>query len=189
MTAGRDLDAARMFVVAAAGPASAQARILTFLDAHADALDRSCRPGHLTASAAVVDPSRSCAAVILHRKLGRWLQPGGHADGDSDLAAVALREATEETRLTGLRLVAPAIDLDVHAIPARPGEPAHVHLDVRFLVLATPGARLQANHESLAARWVGLDDLDDDELALDVSTQRLLRTALLQTASVTPDPH
>jgi 8-oxo-dGTP pyrophosphatase MutT (NUDIX family) len=189
VTAARDLGAARTCVVAAAGPASAQARILTFLDAHADALDRSCRPGHLTASAAVVDPSRSRAAVILHRKLGRWLQPGGHADGDGDLAAVALTEATEETGLTDLRVVAPAIDLDVHAIPARPGEPAHLHLDVRFLALATPGARLRRNHESLAARWVGLDDLDCDELALDISTQRLLRTALLRAVSVTLDPH
>src|SRR5689334_13438796 len=150
------LAVARAQVAAALGPAAARERILAFLDAHPDALDRSCIPGHLTGSAAVVDEERRRALLVLHRKLERWLQPGGHADGDGDLAAVALREATEETGIVGLRAEVPAIDLDVHEIPAVGGDPPHLHLDVRYLVVAPPEATAVRNHESLALRWVTL---------------------------------
>ena len=169
---------ARSQVLDAAGDEATRARILAFIDANPDALLRSCVPGHLTGSAAVVDPLRERALLVLHRKLGRWLQPGGHADGDGDLSRVALREASEETGLAGLAVVAPAIDVDVHEIPPIGSEPAHLHLDVRFLVLAAAGAVPVANHESLAIRWITRDELGDPALALDTSTQRLLRAAL-----------
>jgi 8-oxo-dGTP pyrophosphatase MutT (NUDIX family) len=129
-------------------------RVIDFLDLHPDCLHRTCRPGHLTGSAVVVDPARGRALLIHHAKLNRWLQPGGHADGEGNLALVARKEAVEETGLTGLRLVTPAIDLDRHAIPARPGEPAHDHLDLRFLILAGPSTLALPNDETLGARWV-----------------------------------
>lgn len=146
---------------------AAQEEILAFCDAHEDALHRTCLDGHLTGSALVVDPGRGQALLLHHTKLDRWLQPGGHADGDGNLAAVALREAEEETGIEGLRVVTPAIDVDVHTIPERGDEPEHVHLDVRFLVLTPPNADVAHNHEALAFRWVDVDDpavIASDEL-------------------------
>src|SRR5690606_11839088 len=81
------------------------ARVRALVEAHADCACRSCRPGHLTGSAWIVSPDRQRVALVHHRKLERWLQPGGHADGDTDIAAVAWREATEETGLGRLRLL------------------------------------------------------------------------------------
>jgi 8-oxo-dGTP pyrophosphatase MutT (NUDIX family) len=141
--------------------------ILHHLRDHPDALVRTCRPGHLTGSALVVDPSTRRILVLHHAKLQKWLQPGGHADGDAALDRVALREATEETGIAGLRVVLPAVDLDVHEVRP-PKEDPHLHLDVRFLVVAPPGAREVGNHESTALRWVDLDELgaltDEDGL-------------------------
>lgn len=138
-----------------------QERILSFCDRHPDALYRSCLDGHLTGSALVVDRSRRATLLIHHVKLERWLQPGGHVDGNGDLADAALREATEEVGIDGMRVCEPAIDLDIHEIPERGDEPAHLHLDVRFLVLAPDGAMPTINHESLDARWVTVDDPED----------------------------
>ncbi len=170
------LEPVRRAVRAAPDRDGVQAQMLAFCEAHPDALDRSCRHGHFTASAAVVDPDRSHVLLLLHRKLGRWLQPGGHADGDNDLARVALREATEETGLPGLRVVGGPIDLDVHPIPARPGEPEHLHLDVRYLIEAPVLDVPPGNHESIALRWVSLEDAAG--MDLDLSTRRLLGVAL-----------
>jgi 8-oxo-dGTP pyrophosphatase MutT (NUDIX family) len=172
-----DLALARTHVVDAAVPNGdpTRQRILDFVDAHPDALHRSCVEGHLTGSAMVVDPTTQRFLFMLHAKLGRWLQPGGHADGDGALPGVALREATEETGIEGLRVAAPAVDLDIHRVEP-PGEPAHLHLDVRYLVLAPPGAVANGNHESRALRWAGVAELP--ELELDVGTVRLAHRAL-----------
>ena len=152
-------------------------QVVAFIDGHPDAALRSCAEGHLTGSALVVDASAQRTLLMLHRKLGRWFQPGGHADGDTNLAAVALREASEETGIAGLRVLAEPIDIDVHLVEP-PGEPPHLHLDTRFLVVSPPGAVEEANDESLALRWVteaGLDDLDPP---VDPSTRRLVRRGL-----------
>jgi 8-oxo-dGTP pyrophosphatase MutT (NUDIX family) len=94
---------------------------------------------------------------------------------------VALREAEEETGITGLRIALPAVDLDVHEVPgAVAGDPPHLHLDLRYLVLAPPGARAPGNHESLEVRWVGPDDLE--ALNADASTVRLVHRGLDLTA-------
>jgi 8-oxo-dGTP pyrophosphatase MutT (NUDIX family) len=151
--------------------------VLAFCADHPDALHRSCSEAHLTASALVRDPLDGRFVVLHHRKLGRWLQPGGHADGDGDLARVALREATEETGLAGLAVARPAIDLDVHEVRP-PGEAPHLHLDLRFVVDAPPGSArhaLTGNHESTALRWVTLDDLA--ALDADASLHRLATRA------------
>lgn len=135
-------------------------RILELWGEHGASLaDRITEPGHLTGSALVVDAAGERVLVLFHSKLQRWLQPGGHADGDHELAGVALREATEETGIEGLRVMVPAVDVDIHEIPARGDAAAHLHLDVRFVVVAPPGAVLRRNHESEALRWVSLDEL------------------------------
>jgi 8-oxo-dGTP pyrophosphatase MutT (NUDIX family) len=121
--------------------------------------DRAWRPGHLTGSALVVDAAGAQLALLFHTKLQKWLQPGGHADGDTNLMAVALREATEETGIEGLAVDPTPLDIDVHEVRS-PHEDAHLHLDLRFLVVAPPGAVLVGNHESSELRWVPWRDLD-----------------------------
>ena len=142
------------------GPDDQRDRILAFLEAHPDALHRSCPDGHLTASALVVDATRDRALLMHHRKLDKWLQMGGHADGDADLAAVALKEAFEESGIDGLTLAnrGTPVDLDVHEVRP-PHEPPHLHLDVRFVAVAPAGCVATGNDESHEVRWVDLDDL------------------------------
>lgn len=168
-------------VVSNGPPGPEQDRILDLLAAHDDALDRTCRPGHLTGSALVVDPADSRMLVMFHTKLQRWLQPGGHADGDGDLARVALREATEETGMEGLRVCEPPVDLDVHMVDP-PAEDAHEHHDVRFLVLAPPGAVPVGNHESQELKWVARRDLES--LGVDTGLLRLADRALARLAGL-----
>ena len=137
--------------------AAMTAEIIRFVETHVDCLERTCVPGHLTGSAWIVDSARSRALLVHHRKLDRWLQPGGHADGDPDLLAVARREAREETGLLRLRTVSPAIfDADRHWIPPRGETPGHWHHDLRFLLEADPAEALVVSDESHDVRWVEL---------------------------------
>lgn len=151
-------------------------RMRSFLAAHPDALHRSCRAGHFTGSAVVVDAAAERVLLLFHAKHRRWLQPGGHADGDANLAAVAWREATEETGIAGLRIDPHPLDVDVHPIGARPGEPAHVHLDARFLAVAPPGAVPVGNHESTGLDWFAPEALAG--LGLDAGTHRVVAAGL-----------
>ena len=133
------------------------AEIIRFVEAHADCFLRSCLTGHLTGSAWIIDPTRTRTLLTHHRKLGKWLQLGGHADGETDMLAVALREAREESGLTRLQPVAAApFDVDRHEIPARQGVPAHWHLDLRFLVEGDPAEPLFVSDESHDLAWVDL---------------------------------
>ncbi|HLU40869.1 MAG TPA: NUDIX hydrolase [Microthrixaceae bacterium] len=166
--------------------APSQQRTLDAIGRHGAAVaSRTTAPAHLTASAVVVDPSRRRVLVLHHAKLRRWLQPGGHADGDHELAGVALREAREETGISGLAVLLPAFDLDVHEVDHGDALGAHEHLDLRFLVAAPPGARERGNHESTELRWV-----DERELAELTDEARLLDAVRrgLALARVAPPP-
>lgn len=128
--------------------------------------------GHFTGSAWLVSGDGNRVLLMHHRKLGRWLQPGGHADGDTDLARVALREAGEESGLVGLVGEGDIFDLDRHQIPARADEPAHWHYDVRYVVRAGDSETLLANEESLALAWKPISELAGDVEA-DASLRRM----------------
>lgn len=124
---------------------------------------RSYAPGHLTASAFVLSASGDSLLLIHHRRLGRWLQPGGHVDPeDVDLEAAARREVEEETGLGQLEPdvgQAELLDVDVHVIPAGRGEPEHRHFDVRWLFRAG-GDELVAGSDVADARWVPLAEVE-----------------------------
>lgn len=136
-------------------------RIADFVDGQPSCFLRRCRPGHITASALVLSAERDRCLLVHHRKLGVWVQPGGHADGEPEVQRMALREVQEETGLWDVALAAPThlipLDVDIHSIPEGGGDPRHLHYDIRYLVLATAGGRPRAGPESHDVRWFDLD--------------------------------
>ncbi|MEO5559761.1 MAG: NUDIX hydrolase [Dokdonella sp.] len=139
---------------------------------YADAASRQRLPGHLTGSAWLVSADGQRALLTHHRKLDRWLQPGGHADGDADLARVALREAEEESGLRDLVVESAIFDIDRHRIPARGDEPDHWHYDVRYVVRATASEQFEVSDESHALAWRDIAKLATDG-AIDDSVRRM----------------
>jgi 8-oxo-dGTP pyrophosphatase MutT (NUDIX family) len=132
--------------------------MLTFLAAHPDCFERALEIGHFTGSAWLENNDGSKALLMLHTKLDRWMQLGGHCDGDSDVLAVALKEAQEESGIMGIEPVTTAIfDIDVHLIPASSKHTAHYHYDVRFLLRVTSDEDFVQNSESKELRWIGKD--------------------------------
>ena len=146
---------------------------LALLEDPADPFVRARLAGHFTGSAWVVSADGQRTLLTHHRKLDRWLQPGGHADGDPDLARVALREAEEETGVPGLHLEDGTIfDLDRHWIPERGEVPGHWHYDARYVVLAGADERFVVSGESHALAWREVADVAIDP-ASDESMRRM----------------
>lgn len=149
-------------------------QLAQFVEAHEDCFERSLLIGHVTGSAWVMDFERTHALLTHHEKLDKWLQLGGHADGDAHVLNVALREAREESGLASVRAVTDAIfDVDIHGIPARGAEPEHFHYDVRFLFEADRHEPLRITSESKDLQWVPLDRIE--ELTQEESMLRMVR--------------
>lgn len=144
------------------------------LDDDHDPFGRERLAGHYTASAWLVDALGKRLLMTHHRKLDRWLQLGGHADGDRDLAAVALREAEEESGLVDLMVSPDIFDLDRHWIPERGDVPGHWHYDVRYVVRATGSEDFAVSDESHALAWRDIAALLEDP-ATDPSIMRMAR--------------
>jgi 8-oxo-dGTP pyrophosphatase MutT (NUDIX family) len=162
-------------------------RICELVATHADCFERTCRPGHITAAAWILSPDRRRCLLTHHRKLGRWLQLGGHADGQWCVEDVALREAREESGLTAFDFLPIGgahvpLDIDVHQIPPRYDErgqlleDGHEHHDIRFLLVARSECEISASDESHAVAWFTPDEVL--QRTREESILRMLRKAL-----------
>jgi 8-oxo-dGTP pyrophosphatase MutT (NUDIX family) len=161
-------------------------RMCALVEGHADCFLRTCRPGHVTGAAWILSADRRRCLLTHHRKLDRWLQMGGHADGQWQVEEVALREAREESGMTRFDLVPVdgvlmPLDVDVHEIPARHDasgqlvEDAHEHHDVRFLLIAHAHQETCCSNESHEIGWFTPDEIE--KLTDEESVLRMLRKA------------
>lgn len=156
------------------GDTDADAPFAELAEEGAIAYTRERLQGHFTGSSWLVSGDGRRVLLTHHRKLGRWLQLGGHADGDEDLARVALREAEEESGLRGLRVEPEIFDLDRHWNPQRREVPGHWHYDVRFVVHAEGSEVFAVSEESLDLAWRDIEEMADDE-SMDASLRRMAR--------------
>lgn len=160
-------------------------RMRRFVQQHENCFDRQLWPGHITGSAWVVNPARDKVLLMHHRKHGQWFQFGGHADGDSNIHRVALRETQEETGLPpeAIRLVSGNIfDIDIHTIPASETAAEHMHFDIRFLVEIDDSIPVPGNHESHEILWIPLEEVT--RFNNNLSTCRMLeKSRRLRTAA------
>ncbi|MCB1645037.1 MAG: NUDIX hydrolase [Pseudomonadales bacterium] len=154
-------------------------RIRRFVENHPDCFERSLKTGHITGSAWVLDRQRQRVLLTHHRKLNIWVQLGGHADGESDVSVVAMKEATEESGIADLQLADSRIfDIDIHAIPARGDEPEHYHYDCRFLIQTTSTDDYVVSEESHDLAWVPLTEVS--QLSDEASLLRMVRKTTSQ---------
>ena len=135
-------------------------RYKDFVTSNENCFERSLLEGHITCGAWILDGSGTKTLLTHHRKLNRWLQLGGHADGDHDVHRVAAKEAQEESGISTLELVSEDIfDIDIHQIPPRGDVPAHFHYDARFLFRTTDNEKYEVSNESIDLAWVKIDEI------------------------------
>lgn len=143
------------------GESAEATRFIDFVNAQERCYERDCWHGHITGAAWLVNAAGSHALLTHHRKLDMWLQLGGHSDGDPNTTGVALREAREESGLEVRLLSSQIFDIDSHVIPARKGDPEHIHFDVRFLMQVVGSEDFVVSPESIDLAWVPLATLTD----------------------------
>ena len=149
----------RAFAPYSESESSTKERFLDFAINNSDAFHRSNLKGHFTASAFVVDRENAKILLIHHKKLDKWLQPGGHCDGDENTLMVAIKEVQEETGVEITPDNQPIIDLDIHVIPERKGIPEHEHFDVRYIFESDSTSPLIQNHETVDLKWIDYDEV------------------------------
>lgn len=138
------------------------ARVIELVRTAPDPFTRAV-PHHVTAAAVIARPDASAFLLVHHRRLARWLQPGGHVEPqDASVLDAARREAREETGVLALELPSDGIlDVDVHEIPAAGDRPAHVHYDVRYLFTTIEAEVTAALAEVREARWFPAETMKD----------------------------
>jgi 8-oxo-dGTP pyrophosphatase MutT (NUDIX family) len=137
-------------------------RFKRFVSENKDCLKRTLKEGHVTGSAWVVDETGKRVLLTHHAKLDRWLQLGGHADGESDLLKVALREVEEESGLKNVVVLTSEIfDIDIHLIPGRGAEAEHFHYDIRFSLMNSGSEEFTVSEESHDLRWIEISDIPE----------------------------
>ena len=152
----------------------AREKMIALLEGTPACFERTSFPAHFTGSAMVVNADGSQTLLHHHRKLDKWMQFGGHCDGDDDILRVARREALEESGIEGLILASERpFDLDIHEIPAHSGNPVHYHYDVRYMFIAPEGAQPVISEESRDMRW--FTAAETAEVDLDESVRRMVR--------------
>lgn len=135
-------------------------RLIDFVRRQPECFERSLAEGHITGSCWLVDNQGERVLLTLHRKLNRWLQLGGHADGVSDVLLVALKEAREESGIKDIQVCSPMLfDIDIHKIPERGQEAAHYHYDCRFALQTSGNENYRISDESHDLKWITIDDL------------------------------
>jgi 8-oxo-dGTP pyrophosphatase MutT (NUDIX family) len=137
-------------------------RVMEFVKQYDTCFERDLEVGHITGSAWIVNNAGTHTLLTHHKKLNKWLQPGGHADGESDVLKVATREAEEESGLAQLQVEEPHIfDVDIHQIPACGSEAQHLHYDIRFALRAAESEEFIVSDESHDLAWVEIAQLAD----------------------------
>jgi len=135
-------------------------RFLSLLNNFPNCYERSLLSGHLTGSGWIVDRKAESVVLLHHKKLNRWLQPGGHADGEENICRVSSKEAEEETGLKSLKFFNEDIfDIDIHIIPARKNIRTHYHFDIRFLFIADHSEKIVVSDESNEVAWIPIDNV------------------------------
>ena len=149
-------------------------RLMQFVQSHADCFSRTCVPGHVTSSAWLLDTSGERVLLTHHKKLDIWVQLGGHMEGESSVLDSALREAREESGIAGIGVCSSALfDIDIHEIPARGADPAHLHYDCRFALQTESTNEFVLTEESHELRWVPVAEVS--ALTNEESVVRMVR--------------
>jgi len=172
MHRARLLEQLRRYTAIDASDDAQRRRIEAFVREHPQCFERTLSVGHVTGSAWLLDPSGTRVLLTHHRKLNKWLQLGGHCDGDPDVLGVALREAREESGIDAIAAIDDGIfDLDVHDIPPMGGMTLHQHYDIRFLLQVRAVADFVVSDESHALRWFSQPELA--QLEMDAAVRRM----------------
>lgn len=131
-----------------------------FVETNANCFDRTLTIGHITASIWITDEKQEQALLCHHKKLNKWLQLGGHCDGNPNVHEVALKEAQEESGLQNFKFKSEAIfDVDIHKIPKHKDVKAHLHYDIRFWLIADANLPLIISSESKDLKWLSINEI------------------------------
>jgi 8-oxo-dGTP pyrophosphatase MutT (NUDIX family) len=154
-------------------------RTIKFVTENVNCFDRSLQAGHITGAAWILNPARTHALMTHHRKLNKWLQLGGHADGDANVLRVAMREACEESGISVFVPVSEDIfDIDIHEIPPHMNDPRHLHYDIRFLFETDMSTELNVTHESHDLQWIPIHRVE--EYTAEPSIMRMVEKSLVR---------